>query len=969
MYKIFVDNTLVYNDETPELEELKLFSPKLSASINSAGTFSATFPTGNAGYDLIDPLKSIVDIYRDDTWIWSGRPLSVSTDFYNQKKVECEGALAFLNDIIVPMANLTDKQVNQAVTSIIEAYNAKADSKHQFKVGTIATSTDGGAPITRTPEFITNDRSAMDCISELLDIWGLYPRVRRIEAATPYYTLDMINASAFTLATQRIDFGQNLMDYTSEYDWSEIVTAIIPFGTTLDTHIASGDDRYPDKLDISSVNRGSRYLENTTAIQTHGRVEKTVEWSEIDDAETLKELGELYLEDLQYSDMVLTVTAADLHYIDSSIQAFWLYTKINCVSAPHGLNKTFAVTKIDIPFDQPENTQFTFEHASSGNYGASSGGSVKTTSLSGNLAQIPKISDFRREARANATALIESATQGYVTMVQDAEGDHVEYMAISNNETLDTSTQRWVWNVNGLMHQSRNSIDEEWSDANLAMTMEGEIVADTITTGVIRGGDNFWNLDTGEFHMAWTSEVTDSFGNLITMGDIVADAQTGANKRFGATNLLNGTMKLDPAVTSGDWNENSWAVSGNVTVKDMETPNNNLTRGYQVVNKWTIRQDNVPVIVGETYVLSIYAKGSGNLSMGIGKASADQITTTSVPDGVTSDWNRYYCRIQVESSMVENGTTSVRFTGDGTQDIAGMKLERGTATTDWSPSPTDDEAMAAEYANEALELASEDSTRKAEEAVDLAAAYAEQVAEKEGTNVQALVNKRMDIIAESSKEYTDAQKRALDAELTQKKIFDRLTNNGQRKGIYLQNGELYMNATYIQSGVINAGIIRAGILSDNCGRNFWNLATGYIHNKNATFENCEVMGWLSSGTGNQVQFNEGTVRFFNGSRNTMTIDGALYFSDGNYGAHITFSKYLVLRGPTLATSRYTTSNGVTGFTGTVLMQGITHNMAYDMSGCKLDGFIEMEFINGLFTGVVQCSTPMVRISRGRTYTE
>lgn len=52
--------------------------------------------------------------------------------------------------------------------------------------------------------------------------------------------------------------------------------------------------------------------------------------------------------------------------------------------------------------------------------------------------------------------------------------------------------------------------------------------------------------------------------------------------------------------------------------------------------------------------------------------------------------------------------------------------------------------------------------------------------------------------------------------LTQQQIFNKLTNNGKAEGIYLQDGLLYINGTYI----------KAGIITDNVGKNYWNLNTG-----------------------------------------------------------------------------------------------------------------------------------------------
>ena len=46
---------------------------------------------------------------------------------------------------------------------------------------------------------------------------------------------------------------------------------------------------------------------------------------------------------------------------------------------------------------------------------------------------------------------------------------------------------------------------------------------------------------------------------------------------------------------------------------------------------------------------------------------------------------------------------------------------------------------------------------------------------------------------------------ALDTSLNQQGVFNRLTNNGQTQGIYLNNGLLYINASYIQGGTMTLG--------------------------------------------------------------------------------------------------------------------------------------------------------------------
>lgn len=63
----------------------------------------------------------------------------------------------------------------------------------------------------------------------------------------------------------------------------------------------------------------------------------------------------------------------------------------------------------------------------------------------------------------------------------------------------------------------------------------------------------------------------------------------------------------------------------------------------------------------------------------------------------------------------------------------------------------------------------------------------------------------------------DAGDAAVNAQ-TQQTIFNKLTNNGQTQGIYLSNGKVYINATYIA----------AGILADANNNTSFNLSTGAL---------------------------------------------------------------------------------------------------------------------------------------------
>lgn len=76
----------------------------------------------------------------------------------------------------------------------------------------------------------------------------------------------------------------------------------------------------------------------------------------------------------------------------------------------------------------------------------------------------------------------------------------------------------------------------------------------------------------------------------------------------------------------------------------------------------------------------------------------------------------------------------------------------------------------------------------------------------------------------------------LDTSLDQQEVFNRLTNNGQAQGIILQNGQLYINAEYIQSLILKVG----GVNNENGTFEVYNgsgVLVGKIDKDGAKFTN------------------------------------------------------------------------------------------------------------------------------------
>lgn len=487
---------VLYNDTTSDLVKHKILDPKLKLQDNSAGSFSCKIPQGNFFYDDIEPMTTTIRILRDDEWMWTGRVLSIKKDMWLNKTITCEGALAFLNDVALPQQKWSNVSIVTYVTELLTIFNSRVPTYRQIKVGAISTSTSSGSPIS-LQDYISEGESVLKHVSTLAEDWGLHIRIRENPSDHLLY-LDMLTDIQLESNTQTINFGKNLLDYADETDWTDLVTVIHPYGAELDTHNITGDEDYPDKLTINGQTPSdtttfgvydNEYLYNIEAVSKFGRIEETVDWSEVDDAATLMSLAELYLNDFKYYNIKLTVKVLDLHYLNVNTDGIKFLSKIMCKSTPHNVNDEFIIDQMEIPFDKPEQTQFTFSRFTMGYYtsdrpnqgfgkGTISGISINTNTFSKG--------SILSSAKAAAAQMVLSTTHGYVSLNMDSNNDHVENLTITNQATQETSTQRWLWSMGGLMYQDRSSINADWNNPNVAITMDGQIVANMITTGVLQ---------------------------------------------------------------------------------------------------------------------------------------------------------------------------------------------------------------------------------------------------------------------------------------------------------------------------------------------------------------------------------------------------------------------------------------------------------------------------------------------------
>lgn len=477
MYSIYGDGICIYNDLCLG-NIVNALTPKLTLADNTAGTLEITLPIGNAGYDILERLGSEIIVKRDGDDIWAGRIIKEKKNFQNSRILTCEGELAYLNDTTQPPNEYNEVDVYTFVEAILSEHNSKVAEDKQFEIGSIT--------VNETISRITNNETTMESISEhLVDKLGGHIRVRRVydENRVLHRYFDYLKDYPNTNG-QTIRFGQNLIDFTSNWDMSEYATVIMPRGAKLDSSPIESVDAY---LDVSSVNGGSRYVTNEDAIKMYGWIEVVVDWDDITEPSELLQKARDYLADEQFDDVVIEISAVDLRYLSKDARPIELLDNVRCISKPHGMDKVFPVTQLTIQLDSPENSTYTLGDTTKESTLTASTRAANTEILE-RIAKIPNEKTILDKAQDNATSIMNMATQGYVTIVKNQNGS--EYLAVSSesaniaynptNDTWKDGTKLWKWGINGLGYSKDGG-----RNYGLAITMDGAIVANFITTGTM----------------------------------------------------------------------------------------------------------------------------------------------------------------------------------------------------------------------------------------------------------------------------------------------------------------------------------------------------------------------------------------------------------------------------------------------------------------------------------------------------
>lgn len=346
MYKIYADNTLIY-DST--IEDYKINKGSISLEINKSGSFTFSIYPDHFYYDKFVKLKTVITVYKSDKIVFRGRILNDDSDYQNNKNITCEGEYGFFQDSIIRPFDFTGTSEDM-LKKFVNEHNSQMDAFKRFKVGKVTVSDPNDYIIRSNTAY----ESSFENINKRLveSELGGYAFITHGEDGTDEIPTINYLTDFETVATQKIEFGSNLKNYTKKATATEIGTAIIPLGATLNSETG-------ERVTIKSVNNGVDYVYDKSAKDLRGWIFKTIEWDDVTDPANLKKKAEEYLETIINQNITIELTAIDLHLLDKAIESFKLGDYIQVISEPHNFNATMLCSKQTIDLLKPENDTVT----------------------------------------------------------------------------------------------------------------------------------------------------------------------------------------------------------------------------------------------------------------------------------------------------------------------------------------------------------------------------------------------------------------------------------------------------------------------------------------------------------------------------------------------------------------------------------------------------------------------------------
>ena len=314
-----------------------------------------------------------------------------------------------------------------------------------------------------------------------------------------------------------------------------------------------------------------------------------------------------------------------------------------------------------------------------------------------------------KKAIANATSLITGHSGGYVVL---NPAEKPQEILILDTPTIDEAVNVWRWNSGGLGYSS-TGYNGEYS---LAMTMDGAIVADFISAGILNGAllqaDSVQSSAISQYYKA---EVTNEIGETassIEQAFVAADEQLLSLITSVQTVLTGDVETLETTVsqlrqtvesltlsytskTAGGINNirnssglngvsDDWSYSGSVVAQQTAEAINNTSSGSLFRLRIATLSQEITVLRGKKYTLTFRARAatSNRCYALLNNGGNDTYIFDTQASG---SWTDYALTFTASGDTVTltAGTTGYYLY------VADFMLVEGEQKTHWSPAPNE----------------------------------------------------------------------------------------------------------------------------------------------------------------------------------------------------------------------------------------------------------------------------------------
>lgn len=616
------------------------------------------------------------------------------------------------------------------------------------------------------------------------------------------------------------------------------ITACYGYGKGIETD-AGG---YGRKLTFGDLNGGKNYVEDASALKLYGRPDGNgghahvfgqYENSECEDAATLLAETRAYLKDHNEPGMTYEADAVDLMQFGRDWEGVAVGDEVQIVDTAFSpaLRCDGRVTKLVT--DQLGGTvRVTL-------------GNVTETIADMLLAQQQKVSSLSK--RSSSWDVAASTPPAYLQQVID--GLNNQFNMSGSSYTFTSFEQGTIYasvpmDANGRSTTGKGSAmqlcsqgfriasgckaDGSWNwrtfgtgDGFTAdLITVGTLMGDLIKAGTIqdRTGRNYWNLDTGDFHLAPGAQLD---GKDIATSDTVVASRV----KLYAKNMS------DTVPPTNAWNpEYGWSE---------QLPE--WSDGYYIWSMERITMGDGSVRYSTPALESAYNKAcqaSHDVQNSLG--DLDSTIKDATKDGIVTEAEKAAVKKAMQDVDKEREELSDQYRTLKANSALNSQYVSSVLTPKYTAAfgSTAEGGTYGEYCdrvNDVLKCKTAGELETAMLEYDTAySAYSTAVKEYAAAATAA----QHAIEQKDAKDYADGILSSYDEQLGQQEIFNRLTNNGATQGVYMESGKLYINASYMSAGTI----------ADAKGRNSWNLKTGVLTTNYMTANNITAGGTFKCGS-------------------------------------------------------------------------------------------------------------------------